>query len=403
MSDLINLIRHKFLQKTFEYIKLNKNYYKPHYDLVIKDTPFDQFPFIDKELVATHADCFLFKIRSPFLTLFTGATTGRPLVIFKSEAEIEHTRRFFSKYFGPPRGNNFLVIDNGHHGKYQSSFDKTAFYFPLQNTAHAELILQLLQNGMGTPGGRLAFDNLALSALSAKVFFSFLIERIERLPSNLKIVVSGSYLTSKWKKIITEYFSLKCTQEYGLTEFSQGNAWLCSDCNSFHFPPTVYPELEELDVGNLALSSLFPFSQAMVLLRYKTGDIFVRTETCDSYDDYGYRFVGRKAYSTGDVSQSGLLTSAMVAEVLESKDWVFNVEYNTAASAVKAYVRFKLEEVTVDTHKLTIETTSKNIDLRELKDEILQKSYEFTGMPPRLTLIIHIVEPHALKNNYFRY
>jgi hypothetical protein len=93
----------------------------------------------------------------------------------------------------------------------------------------------------------------------------------------------------------------------------------------------------------------------------------------------------------------------MVAEVLESKGWVFYVEYNTAASAVKAYVRFKLEEVTVDTHKLTIETTSKNIDLRELKDEILQKSYEFTGVPPRLKLIIHIVEPHALKNDYYRY
>ena len=97
----------------------------------------------------------------------------------------------------------------------------------------------------------------------------------------------------------------------------------CVACSHYHFPPSVLPEIDGDDIGELILSSLYPFSQVQLFLRYRTGDLLRRHEICSLYDDYGYSFVGRIKDSVSGVANDGRqawLSPLAVAEVLDAID-----------------------------------------------------------------------------------
>jgi len=80
-----------------------------------------------------------------------------------------------------------------------------------------------------------------------------------------------------------------------------GGAGECPDCDGYHYEPTVWPEILDLDrdeasegIGELTLTELHPFSQLQPMLRYRTGDVVQRLTCPARPTDLAFRPLGRR-------------------------------------------------------------------------------------------------------------
>ena len=115
------------------------------------------------------------------------------------------------------------------------------------------------------------------------------------------IGTNGFRVSAFWRKRLAELWKAELMDNFSLSEFAT-TAMECPDCGFHHWltPPLLHEVLDVFThaplsqgVGELTLTGLFPFVQAMPLIRYRTGDLVEIGPRCRRANDRGFRPRGR--------------------------------------------------------------------------------------------------------------
>lgn len=300
--NLYQELRLRYFKETIKHLSLEDNFYTKYIKSYGCSSPND-LPLLERNTIINNSGSFILNSESPFNLTLTGCTTNKPLMIYSTASEKEEVRNYYKNQYGENRLNT-LVITNGNHGNSLNSGSKNLIFLPLKFKGHFELIFSILRDGLETPNGKLQIKRLVLGAIALKALYQYALENNINEFKNLDIIeYYSSHVEEKLIRDIKDYFSVSINAFYGLSEFPYGIAGQCSSCKNFHFPVTVLPEIiesvniskepEYIKLGELALSSLFPFTKNQFFLRYKTGDKFTKEKFCLPYGDHGYKFLGR--------------------------------------------------------------------------------------------------------------
>lgn len=292
---------------------------------------------VDKEEIRKQLPKVLIDEANGVLLRATSGTSSRPFHVYHSSREYEYvegvltamaesrrqragetslknTLTIFSMAHGlpPPRPRGGVHLATG-ATEWRAEWFHTylnAREAPFAALAGVDPYLRVLVCGVK--------NLLALTQLLLETGFVFAETSIEELVTNSHYLTQTArdFLEGVWKKPLRDRFSL--------TEIV-GGANSCPMCRHYHFDPYVLPEVVDLEterpldkgVGQLLLTSLYPFSQMQPMLRYRTGDLFrVDPEACPL--DVAYAPLGRIKRS---ICREGkvLLTEADVLEVLEAR------------------------------------------------------------------------------------
>ncbi|SDK11361.1 hypothetical protein SAMN05216189_102915 [Pseudomonas delhiensis] len=181
-----------------------------------------------------------------------------------------------------------LRIDNGTHGARHYKHAKE-ISFPLQKPFHYAAIKKIIRDSpkifgesiTGVCGPSNQLKNLAAmqDLAKEKIFSPF------GGPDYL--IGYGSFVTSKWRKLLGETYLTELTDAYAISEILGSGSPQCNICKAYHVQPWVIPEIINpltglralSDSGELVLTCLLPFSRVQPIIRYRTGDI-VRVRKC---------------------------------------------------------------------------------------------------------------------------
>lgn len=119
-------------------------------------------------------------------------------------------------------------------------------------------------------------------------------------------ILLHGFISLKWRNLIVERWNCSISEDFSLSEM-RAKAYICQNNENphFHFDPlpvvteVLHPETKKpIDSGTglLSLTSLYPFSQQQLLLRYLTQDV-VNIVPCSENSALGFTWCGR----VGDV------------------------------------------------------------------------------------------------------
>jgi hypothetical protein len=396
----IQMLRCRYMEQTADFVGRHDGFYSPHKAGLARGGSLENLDTIDRGEVQRRPRDFFCRVDPPCTLYFTGATSGLPLALFRSAVEQEALADMLASLFAPPPQSWVtLALEGFNHGETLPSRGEQLFTAPLIVPAHYRNAFEFLHRGIPSPTANRAVGVVRTSALTAKALLVFAIENQLDFGESLQtIVATSSHLTGYWRDRIRSFAKCEIRATYGLTEFCEGVAWECVACSRFHFPPSVFPQVDGEEVGELIMSSLYPFSQIQLFLRYRTGDLFRRHEICSLYDDHGYSFIGRVkdcAKVEGKGGQSAWLSPVAVAEVLDAVD--------LGRLANHADLQAVLDTDTPGRRLFDIETRDSGLvvrvvaqqgddaDLSEVADLILKQNFLLTGreMPAPLSIEIH--------------
>jgi phenylacetate-coenzyme A ligase PaaK-like adenylate-forming protein len=384
---------------------------------------FNDLPLIDRQLVRERGLEFVTKRGvTRWHTIVTGSTTGPPLAVFRSVAEVERCASLgLNKRSARAANDVTVILESGNHGVPTPTTAPNCVVLPIKFASHFKVVLDALNKGVLTPRGLLPVRVLIGGVVALKRLVTYASERgIRDEPANLeRVFASGTYLTPTWRARLAEFFRARISTVYGLSEFSQGVAVECAECGLYHFPITVWPEVistcAERRIGELVLSHLIPFADLQPLLRYKTGDIVRIGDFCHGAGDVGFDFYGRTE-AVFDLEAEGLgqgvVPAVCVADVLEGWD---GAVYRPDSANFKGIVtdtrlcnavfRFARSGTR---WSLVVERTravgpAQHAEARQLGDRILCSVAHRTGQRLGPTLEVSLVGEGVLGDCYVRY
>ncbi|MHB8873187.1 MAG: phenylacetate--CoA ligase family protein, partial [Myxococcaceae bacterium] len=141
-----------------------------------------------------------------------------------------------------------------------------------------------------------------------------------------RIGTTGFRLSPHWRAVIERVWRARVFDNFSLSEFATP-ALECERCGFNHWlAPPILPEVlhplthrpVRSGLGVLVLTGLYPFVQAMPLLRYWTADLVEQGPLCPEAADRGIRWRGRLSQSLVEGSGAVLLPSGDVIDALES-------------------------------------------------------------------------------------
>ena len=396
----IEAIRNIYLEETAQFIMNFTNYYPPH-RIEFAARNFHILPTIDRQVVSRVPEMFMCRSDLRARMFFTGSTSGVPLALFRSAEEQVACRSVFDRLFMPSAKQTSLSLESFNHGVFLK--DEPVLPFSLRE--HFELALDFLEQGLPSPKGRQPIKILSGSTLAIKALTLFSIDQGRSLGTSLDhILLSSTHMTSTWKKRVSDYSGARLRKTYGLSEFCEGNAWECPDCGLLHFPPTVYVEIDGFgNTGELILSSLYPFSQVQLFLRYRTGDIFRRHDKCSLYDDWGYSFFGRKVFCptvVGESEEQAWVSPLSVAEVLDALDLGDHADHRDLHLKVHARnLTNRIFEISKLSASVVVIKVSGNATVKQrslAKDELLHELKMVVGEVPESNIHFKFVRRNKI-------
>ena len=225
----------------------------------------------------------------------TGGSSGRPLVFPKTLAEESFIHEFFSRVDEGReqqlvRGIRFTTPYHGHETPVPvpawfhkiSPFDRGGFNFARQLLAapwDAPGVAQECTVIAGAERFVRAFtldcEAAGLDGASTPVAF---------------LLPNGQYISTAWRRRYLEYWGAAIVDRFALSE-AFGGATEDPSSGWYLFDPCCFPEVVALDTrqptaegfGELLLTPLYPFQQALPLIRYATGDLGGRHRPASSF------------------------------------------------------------------------------------------------------------------------
>jgi hypothetical protein len=415
-------IRQELLQQTFSYVSTKSPFYRQIAATLGRPIQcLDDLPSVTKNELREHGHDF---ICNPdidrFHAVFTGSTTAKPLLLFRSTQEIGRVEDLF---LGAYRDDSefTLQLHSGNHGAPTLSSIRNGVIAPVRFCAHFEMIHDFLSQGVPTPSGTRQVTLLIGGLVAVKRFVTFVEENHLKVcyPGLQQVVTSGTYLTRHWRRRLEQHFQVRVRQMFGLSEFTAGLAYESDMHGCYHFPITVYASVVGAvdiprNIGELELSHLFPFVELQPVLRYRTGDVVRDCGPTTEDDDRAYRFLGR--ISTVPFLDrlgfgTGLIPISALAEVIE--EWghcCYRPDTANAKGIIRnhrlcnAVARFTEHsgglEVTIECDDAKLLNARTGEYLLHL---LLQEAAEHSGCLVDGAINCRLVKEGELRNEYVRY
>jgi phenylacetate-coenzyme A ligase PaaK-like adenylate-forming protein len=334
-----DLLLRRLLSRTLRYAAEHVPFYRrfPHLRQEGRALALEDFPLIDRELVASKLQEFLVLDRFPDYLITSGGTTGEsPAMTFRNQDEYQVVHRYLagcrSDELPDLDSIKRFVIDiftnsNGYYWRKPRGWPSISV--TLEQPGHAEVIKQLIRDGLVVagrviPARHILSQNGPLRVLTGYFWAQGFSPRDYGL---LSVFGYGSYISSVWRERLREFWGAEIRTGYGLSEFATSNALQCRSCCGYHFR-SVWPEFLALDMSgpvtegdaHLVLTSLLPFTRVQPRIRYVTGDIVTLVGRCELTEQVSFRFRGRATGSVvvrQDEAHHVLLSEVEVIEVLD--------------------------------------------------------------------------------------
>lgn len=259
-----------------------------------------------------------------------GRQSSRPSQTFQSQDEVDLFRRLRATLFKGRGAATALTIAilNCQNGDQMLAHQPGTFNVPLEKSFHYEHIRRLLGQEFNFDGFSRRVEFIGGSLNQIKLLAGLLSDD-EELRAGLAlsgVFCYGALLTARWRNVLEEVFRAPLLNVYGVSEIAGAAGAQCGSCGGFHMPPFVIPEVVAPDddhrvvergVGELVLTSLYPFTQLQPLIRYRTGDLVEILPPCGSVLDVGFLPVGRVSNSIVSPDSGVLLPAAILYEAVD--------------------------------------------------------------------------------------
>jgi len=330
MTSGIERLRRELLPQTLEHAALNVPFYRRRWGTKWKRVRRPQelglLPLLTKDEAIAHQRELLAGPAGAYGgTISSGTMSGdkAPLRVLHTAAEAQALRDFLARHAAPARGGRgprgfVLEVRAMHHGMPEGPAAPGRVRVPWTYTANALRLIRELLATRQADGSRAIAMNIGAGALMALT--AWLVERGDD-PASFRLMEISTYgfrLSPTWRAHVERVWRTRVFDNFSLSEFRTA-AVECHACGWFHWlePPLIFEVVD----GVLVLTGLFPFVQAMPLIRYTTGDLVELGPRCRAVGDRGFRFRGRVKQS---VMRGGklVLSSQDVQDFLESQPLV---------------------------------------------------------------------------------
>ncbi|WP_227267673.1 phenylacetate--CoA ligase family protein [Roseobacter weihaiensis] len=264
--------------------------------------------------------------------VFTSGTTSSPFITIRGDREQEFVRRFYSQLYTSSFSKplpRVVAFNNPFHGAtidVPSPVHKHRLgVYDSGSFEYARRIIESKTQDQGVE----AHCSIVLGL--ERIIKAFALDTLDARPGGIStklrsVVTFGNYLSRHCRSMIEKAMGAPVFDRYGLSEVFGGAAQITT-CGWYHFDPSVIPEvvapnsLEPVreGIGQLLLTSLFPFQEAQPFVRYVTGDIVEVTHSRSSIPgEIAIRPLGRERYAVPRPDGAGWIITA--AEVFEAVD-----------------------------------------------------------------------------------
>jgi hypothetical protein len=260
----------------------------------------ERAPFLTKDEAVKHQEALIARsVSRAFTGVVSSGTTARdrPLRVPRTEEELEVQ----SQVAALPEGRLVLEVRAVHHGLSHLAPRANWLRVPWTYSANAfRLVEELLSRPQ--PDGRRVTD-LLINAGALMPLCVWLRERgVDARTFGVRAVSTTSFrLSPHWRTHVERTFRARVYDNYSLSEIPTP-ALECPECGFNHWlsPPVLAEVVDPASrkplkrgVGALVLTTLYPWVQAMPLIRYWTGDLVELGPACDASAVPGIRFRGR--------------------------------------------------------------------------------------------------------------
>jgi len=176
---------------------------------------------------------------------------------------------------------------------------------PLEAGRHLDLVVRFLRDGLVVNGQRYPVLGLIGSTTKLRALTTYCeAEGMAGAEFGVRRITTAAFHASgPWKRRLGDYWQAEIATAYGLTEFAEAATVGCRACGGFHLPETVHGEYlavssespVEAGTARLVLTSLYPYRQAMPLIRYDTGDLVEVLPPCPLTLSCGFGLHGRRS------------------------------------------------------------------------------------------------------------
>lgn len=329
--------RHMLLQKTLEHVHQRVPAYRKRADNNHRTSATDElqkFPITYKKDLIENPDSYLADgIRTSYIQ-HTGGTTYEHILIHRSNEEIEFWKLHKKALAEQSQTESVRFIQLHvetlpHHGtRIGDGLHTNMFILNLSDWIWRQRLPEIVSSpwlyACCDPAGVL----LTGPEADLRLLTALLIERnydFRRSPIKA-LVATGDLVTNFRRRWYTRTWDAPLLDRFSMSEVNAG-ADICTKCGCFHFEPSIYPEVVDLNtrkpidrgVGVLVLTTLYPFVQRMPLIRYYTDDI-VDASQCER-GGLGFKILGRRKDCLLDVKDGRtklLISSAIIADIMES-------------------------------------------------------------------------------------
>ena len=338
-ADAAAQLQDALLRETVEWCAAKSPYYRATFGKATEAfrglVDLARLPVLTRaDIVAHHADIQCDPSLPAALQHTTG-TTGAFLQIHRGQAEQAFVWDFFAGQLeaNPRTGLRplYLNLVNAYHGAL-TGMPSHAYVLSagVHDRAQAQQARGLLERTYDLPGVEARVSMVMGTERMVKALTAYLIhDGFDLQGSSVRTVtLFGGHVTPARKQLLGQLWGATVGDRYSLTEMF-GGAVECGHGGPWVFDPHVVPEvvhprtLQTIDhgVGVLLLTSLYPFTQQMPLVRYFTGDLVEVVEPASAPGGLQARYLGRLTRSVIDASGAAvqpLLLSGPLYEILEA-------------------------------------------------------------------------------------
>ncbi len=331
MTSGIERLRRELLPGTLEHAATHVPYYRRRWGSkwkrVKRPDDLHLLPLLTKdEAIAHQRELLAGRQRAYGGTISSGTMHGEkpPLRVLHTADEARALDDFRRRHAGPPGAHRplpgfVLEVRAMHHGMPEGPPAPGRVRVPWTYTANALRLIRELLAAPQADGSRAMAMNIGAGALMALT--AWLTERGDD-PKDFRLQEISTYgfrLSPRWRAHVERVWRTRIWDNFSLSELKTP-AVECSACGWFHWlePPLVFEVVDHA----LVLTGLFPFVQAMPLVRYTTGDCVELGPRCRAVGDRGFRFRGRMRQCVFDARGKLVVSAQDVQDFLEDQPLV---------------------------------------------------------------------------------
>lgn len=337
LSNLDSTFESQF-SETLRYCKEQIPYYRDRWRNIDPELQFAEVTPINKAELRTRHSAFLNRTLAARHLLHTSGTTGDPLLVPRSSEEVSFVNQVFeglrnTRPAPSLRRLGLSIRDNVHGFGPAYKTDTLWVGDPSFTPPTLELALQYLIRDFDLPECERRITSLFMSLLEVLHFSEFAAQRgMDASHTQIDTIYSTGFPTCPtWNDAIASRWKCRHINVFSLTEVF-GQALRCDRCGLYHWDPFSAVEFltpddiaaVEQGVARLVITTLYPYTQLMPLVRYDTDDLVFVERSCPSGP--GFVPLGRRAAAARLPDGTVLPFDSVILEALSSCTWIDRVK-----------------------------------------------------------------------------